>query len=355
MSDADALASYLQEILDLSVTDVSFLTKKLNAVFRVSTAGGDDLVVRSPARLRDAPYIVDLADEYEILSLLADTPVPAPRPIHHCSDPSVLGEPFVVLTYVDGDTVPLGGDLPARFRTPTARRQFAEGLIDTLAEIHTVDPEPFQTVCRQVTPDDQIASFRDRLAAATEATGDQYARLLELCDWLDSQRPADTRVTLTHGDYRPSNVVLTGTETPAVAGVIDWETAALGDPRTDLGYLLLRWRDPNDSTPSLDWLSADDVDEATQAELRRVNERGLCSFTGDPGSPSRAELVARYESRTGIEFEAGRFFRVLAAVGLATVWADIERHAAESGESAGQRPWIEYVGRLAECIADGDG
>ncbi len=45
--------------------------------------------------------------------------------------------------------------------------------------------------------------------------------------------PADTRFALLHGDPNPGNYLLDGDR---VVAVLDWELAAIGDPRSDLGF-----------------------------------------------------------------------------------------------------------------------
>ena len=56
-----------------------------------------------------------------------------------------------------------------------------------------------------------------------------------------------------HGDYKLDNVVVAGgrgsTTARAVAAVVDWEMATVGDPRADLGYLLSFWPEPGERYP----------------------------------------------------------------------------------------------------------
>lgn len=95
-------------------------------------------------------------------------------------------------------------------------------------------------------------------------------------------------------------------------------------------------------------------DEDVLGDLAETNERGLAPFTSEPGSPSRRELVARYEDRTGITFEHERFHRALAAFALATVWADLHRYSVEAGEPSALEPRIEYVSAIATSIVEGE-
>ncbi len=121
-------------------------------------------------------------------------------------------------------------------------------------------------------------------------------------DWLRQNAPSHSK-TKPHsrGFQAGKRPFLRATERPEITGVLDWESAKLGDPLTELGYLLLRWRDEGDPTPSLDTLEARYPNHDAMRELREDNENGLAPFTAKPGSPTRRELVARYEERTGFD------------------------------------------------------
>jgi aminoglycoside phosphotransferase (APT) family kinase protein len=63
-----------------------------------------------------------------------------------------------------------------------------------------------------------------------------------------------------------------------VAALLDWEMSTLGDPLADLGYMCSSWTDVGNTAPPMFHLS---------------------TVTGSPGFPSRAELVRRYEAKSG--------------------------------------------------------
>ena len=100
-----------------------------------------------PAVLRRPPLGVvppgshDMAREHRILSRLADALPVAPRSLHLCTDPSVLGAPFQILEYRPGlvirATMP-----PALAGRPEVGARLSEVLLDTLAAIHAVDTGP---------------------------------------------------------------------------------------------------------------------------------------------------------------------------------------------------------------------
>lgn len=58
----------------------------------------------------------------------------------------------------------------------------------------------------------------------------------ELAARLAERTPADAPPALLHGDYRVANMLFTGTTLQAV---IDWEIWSVGDPRSDLAWVLM--------------------------------------------------------------------------------------------------------------------
>jgi aminoglycoside phosphotransferase (APT) family kinase protein len=351
--DTAALEPYLAGELGVDVTGIEVLHDGLNLVVAVSTAA-EEYVLRRPRKLREAAYMNDIEREFGVLRRLRNTAVPTPDPVLFCADESVLGERFYVMTRLDGEVVPLGSPLPDRFRDPDSRTRFADVLVDTLAAVHSVDPDPFGAVCERVTPREQVKREVDRLDAVTAVTGREVPTLRAVGDWLLANAPRPSEAALIHGDYRPGNVIFAPGERPEVVGVLDWETAMLGDPLTELGYLLLRWRDGGDPTPDVDEIAARHPEDEAIQYLRECNENGLAPFSAEAGSPTRREVVARYEERAGREFEHDRFYRAKAAFGLALVWEDLDRYRVEAGAETEMAPHVDYVAAMAERIVDGE-
>jgi aminoglycoside phosphotransferase (APT) family kinase protein len=355
--DAADLETFFSRELNADVVETEVLHEGLNLSLAVSTAETERaFVLRRPNKFRRRSTFNGVAQEYGVLERLRDTAVDAPEPVLLCEDDSVVGDPFLVMTHLDGEAVPLGSDLPERFRNRTARREVATRLVDSLADLHTVETEPFADVCDRRPVREQVDRIVEQFDDATSATDRENAPLRRVADWLRENAPGDSRTALVHGDYRPGNVLFADADRPEIAGVLDWETAFLGDPLVELGYLLLRWRDDGDPTPALDGIRSrhPDADEDVLADLEAMNDRGLAPFTSDPGSPSRRDLVDRYEERTGIAFENERFYRAFAAFVLATVWEDLHRHRIETGGESSRKPYIDYMTEIATSIVDGE-
>ncbi len=266
-----------------------------NLTFTVSR-GDQAWVLRRPPRGELLPTSHDIAREYRVLSALWGSPVPVPRPILLCQDPSVIGAPFYLMEKVQG--VVIRGQLPPAFEADLgSRRGLAEGLIDTLADIHRLD---WRTLGLEGLgkPAGYIERQIRRWSAQLEgAWNREIPELLVVGHWLKDELPESPPPRLVHGDYRLDNLMFLPHPPATVTAVVDWEMATLGDPLADLGYLLTFWRDPQDPPAEF----ADDAWLVSQM----------------PGFPRRAWLIERYAERAGIDISNLNFYQVLAVWKLA--------------------------------------
>ncbi len=318
--DEDALAAYLgAELGPAEHFEVEHLAAGHSNETLLVTWGDRDLVLRRPPPGETADRAHDVLREYRVVDALQDTDVPLPRTVLACEDHSVIGSDFYLMERLEGDVI--RDEEPERFATPANRERIAHELVDTLAEIHTVDYEAVGLGEFGHPPgftERQVRRWSEQLTWAFDKTADvrEVPALYDVMEWLTDNVPGDHPATLVHGDFKLDNVMFgrarsdgppdgraadgreAGTP-PELVGVFDWEMSTLGDPLTDLGWLLVFWRDPKDP-------------EAVAAEFEP-------QFTEREGYPTRLELVERYEDRTGIEFEHERFYRTLALYKLAAL------------------------------------
>jgi aminoglycoside phosphotransferase (APT) family kinase protein len=266
------------------------------------TYGDHDLVVRRPPPGETAETAHDVLREYRVTKALVDTPVPVPEPLAACEDPDVLGADFYVMARTAGDVIREAE--PERFATPEYRQRIGEEMIDTLAAVHSVDPDAVglsefgrpEGFTRR-----QVNRWAGQFQWAFEVTMQEreVPEIFEATEWLTDNVPEDHPETLVHGDFKLDNVMFTPGTPPELVAVFDWELSTLGDPRTDLGWLLSFWREADDPAPA-------------------VPELGT-TFTEREGYPSRTELVTRWEDATGYTYEHDRFYRALAVYKLAAL------------------------------------
>ncbi|MFJ3902726.1 phosphotransferase family protein [Streptomyces sp. NPDC090025] len=269
----------------------------------VVTDGTARWVVRRPPLGHVLATAHDMRREHRVISALHATAVPVPETVLLCEDESVLGAPFYVMEFVPGtpyrsaaELAPLG---------PERTRAAVLGLVDTLVDLHAVDPaavglddfgrpEGFL--------DRQLRRWGKQLDASR---GRDLPGIDELHAALGRRLPQSPAPTVIHGDYRLDNVLIDSGDsgdagggdggTDRISAVLDWEMSTLGDPLTDLGLLVMY------STP----LDLPDSPISTTATA--------------PGHPSAAELVERYAARSGRDTGAIAWYTAFAWFKLAVI------------------------------------
>lgn len=284
-----------------------------------------ELVVRRPPPGETAETAHDVLREYRILDALQRTDVPVPPTVTACDDPDVIGSPFYVMERVYGTV--LRDEEPEAFASTTARTRIGRELVDTLVAIHTLEYESLglgEFGQPAGYTERQVKRWGKQLAWAFEVTADEreIPELERVGDWLATNCPADHPHTIVQGDYKLDNVMF-GTEPVELVAVFDWELSTLGDPRTDLGWMLAHWRDEHDPDPAMGEYAS--------------------RFMEHPDYPTRVELVDRWESGTGFTFERDRFYRVLAVYKLAALGEMFYRRYLEGNADDPMYPKMEYA------------
>ena len=232
----------------------------------------------------------DIGREFRVLSALADTDVPVPTALGMCSDISVNGAPFYVMSFVEG-VVPhdaeLGDLIPM-----SERYAVSDSIVDVLAALHTLDPDSvgLGDLGRR---ENYVGRQLRRWASQWEKSKQrEIPEMRQAHRRLESEIPPQIRSTIVHGDFRLGNAIVADGR---VVAMLDWELCTLGDPLTDLGYLFNGWRTPDE--PAL-WPSS-----PTQAG----------------GYRSLDELSARYSAATGADLSRIGYYQAFQSWRLAAI------------------------------------
>jgi aminoglycoside phosphotransferase (APT) family kinase protein len=246
-----------------------------NATFLISRRDRR-LVLRRPPRPPLPAGAHNVVREGRVLSALERTGVPVPRVLSICESPTVIGAPFMVMEHLEGHV--LEDQLPLALASPGHQHRIAEAFIEVLVAVHEVDIDA-AGLAWLGRPSGYLERQLRRLAALWEVNRTrQLPAMTELAKALGERVPSTLRTTLVHGDARLGNAIFAPGPPASLAALLDWELAALGDPLADLGYLCIAWTDPRDTS-------------------RPMFHRS--TLTGDPGWPTRDDLVALYERRSG--------------------------------------------------------
>ncbi len=296
-----------------------------NLTYRVRT-GDRVLALRRPPLGHVIATAHDMRREFRVLSALADTDVPVPRPLALCEDPGVCELPFYVMEFRDG--VVLQDRVPEGFlRGPEDGRRISQALVGVLARLHAVDPRA-RGLADFGRPDGYLGRQVERWSKQWQANRTApLPEIDELLARLARALPVSPPATIVHGDYRLGNIALDRRDPGRVVAVFDWEMATLGDPLADLGYTLIYWVEAREH-------SAGGV-EAT-------------AVSAGPGFFTRAELASAYAKASGRDVSAIDFYQVLALTKLAVISEGIFKRF-QMGKTVG--PGFEDMRRAAEPLA----
>ncbi|MEV6650647.1 phosphotransferase family protein [Streptomyces sp. NPDC051219] len=255
------------------------------------TDGTSRWVVRRPPLGHVLATAHDMKREHRVINALYGTAVPVPAPVLLCEDDSVIGSPFYVMEFVDGTPYRTADELAAL--GPRRTRDAVLALVDTLVDLHAVDPASAGLADfgrPEGFLDRQLRRWGKQLDASRNR---ELAGIDELHAALGRSLPASPAPTVVHGDYRLDNVLIGSDD--AIKAVLDWEMSTLGDPLTDLGLLVMY------SAPL------------------GLPESPVSTTAGAPGHPAPQELIERYGARSGRDTSAISWYTAFAWFKLAVI------------------------------------
>ncbi|MDQ3946959.1 MAG: phosphotransferase family protein [Actinomycetota bacterium] len=303
-----------------------------NLTYRVTDSAGGTWVLRRPPLGTLLASAHDMSREYRVIAALAGSPVPVPPVVGLSPDDSVNGAPFYVMRFVDG-VVLRDPEIAASVAEPV-RWAAAESLVDTLVDLHDIDPEAvgLGDLSRQ---EGYVERLLRRWRGQWEKSKTRELPLVEeVAERLARDIPPQRRTSIVHGDYRLDNAIV-GPEDGMIRAILDWELCTLGDPLADVGMLLMYWTEPGDEVSPLFWAP-----------------------TTAPGFPGRKEMAARYAARSGRDLAEIDFYVALALWKVAVILEGVyARYAAGAyGETDDTwRHFEEIIPRLAEVAAEAAG
>jgi aminoglycoside phosphotransferase (APT) family kinase protein len=265
--------------------------------------GDTEYVLRRPPLGPVAPTSHDMGREYRVLSVLYKGYRYAPRAFLYCEDPSVIGAPFFVMERRRGVVVrrvippQWGGGSDA-----VINRKISEVLVDTLADLHDVDPHAVG-LADLGKPDGFMRRQIDGwLARYERAKTKELVIATEMAEWLRAHLPASPTPTLLHNDWRLDNMMLDANDPGRCEAVFDWDMCTTGDPFADLGTLLSAWTEASEGSPG-------------------SGQVGMPSHT--PGFLTRREAVERYGKRRRIDVGNVPYYYVFGIFKIAVVLQQI--------------------------------
>jgi aminoglycoside phosphotransferase (APT) family kinase protein len=267
-----------------------------NIMLRFARGSGEYVLRRPPLHLRGNSNQT-MQREARLLGALTGTNVPHPRLVAACDSEDVLGALFYLMDPVEGFNARNG--LPTlHAKSSEMRRRMGFALVDAIAALGALDIKVLG-----LTDFGKPEAYLERQISRWQSQLDSYSQLADwpgpheltgldtLRAWLLSNRPNDFSPGIMHGDYHIANVMFRPADA-AIAAIVDWELATIGDPLIDLGWLL-----------ATSWTE----DPAGSGELMPVWS----------ALPSPAELRDRYAAASVRDLSAMNWYVVFACFKLA--------------------------------------
>jgi aminoglycoside phosphotransferase (APT) family kinase protein len=288
---------------------------------------GTEMVLRRPPRPPLPPSAHDVLREARLLRALRDTPARVPEVLAVGEDEAIIGSPFYVMERVEGEVIV--DTVPEALDTPAERAGISEQLIDALVEVHAVDwrAAGLEGFGR---PTGYLERQLKRFSGLWELNMTREVAPIERVKrWLGEHMPESPPATIVHGDYRLGNTMYAAAAPAELVAVLDWEMTTIGDPLADLGYLCMMWTESSD--PEL----------GMREHLGRV--------TRAEGFPTRDELIASYEERSGRSMSDIRWYTTLAVWKMAVFMeGNYKRALAGTTDDPYLKQFGEGVVELAE-------
>lgn len=158
--------------------------------------------------------------EYRLLQSLYERGLPVPKPLLVDCSGSLLKNPYLVMSFIEGSSV-----IPTE---QSGSRIVA--MAQTLASIHAVSTAGLPSLPMRTDP---LSEVLDYLPSGKEWNNLHcYLRSLTATEYTEAP-------TLLHGDFWPENILWCA---GSVAGILDWEDSAMGDPLSDVATCCVELR-----------------------------------------------------------------------------------------------------------------
>jgi aminoglycoside phosphotransferase (APT) family kinase protein len=137
---------------------------------------------------------------------------------------TILGGSFLMMDYVEGDTITPGQDID--ILGLTARTQ---------AKLHQVDGKPISEEILALGHSRHSHSIEGKINWLLRRA-EHHPELKEIFKWVVDNKPRlPEKVSIVHGDFHPMNMLVKDGE---VVAILDWSGFMVGDPMAGLGWTL---------------------------------------------------------------------------------------------------------------------
>ena len=219
---------------------------------------------KPPGKLLPSAHAIDR--EYKVIKALHQHHFPVAQPLGYCSDISVIGSEFYLMSYLQGRVF---WDPRLIELSQPDRTEVFDAMNSVIAKMHALDPIAIGL--------EDYGRFGGYVHRQIERWTKQYRSsetekipaMDNLIDWLPQHIPEYDSTSLVHGDFRLDNLIFDPVE-PRVIGVLDWELSTLGNPLSDFAYHAMVWRLSPDLFRGLGGVDIQSLHIPSEAEYLRT-------------------------------------------------------------------------------------
>lgn len=214
-----------------------------NITYRIRR-GAQTYVLRRGPRPPLPKSTHDMLREARIQHLVSEAGVPVPKILATCDNEALLGVPFYIMEYLEGEIIT--DSVPVPLASMEERSRTSQAVVDVLLALHSIDVtegelailgKPEGYLQRQVKTFTGLWDINTQRALPA---------MDDLTQWISTHIPTQQASALVHGDFRMGNLMFAKDAPARVIGVLDWEMSTLGDPLADLGYLTATYSEPGE-------------------------------------------------------------------------------------------------------------
>ncbi len=264
---------------------------------------------------REAETAIGLEAEALLMQAAGAAGVPEPTVHYVLQDGDGVGVGFL-MEWLDGIT--LGARIVRAPELDTIRPRLAYQCGEVLARIHAMELD--RSGIRDVLPELDPAAYLQQTWQRYWEYPTPQPMIDYTARWLMERLPTDVELALVHNDFRNGNIMVD--PDTGLNAVLDWETAHIGDPMRDLGWICTNsWRFGRRDLPVGGFGDYDD-------------------------------LFAGYEAASGAPVDRDRvtFWEVFGSFWWAVGCLSMADHYREGPDSTVERPAIGR--RSSECQVD---
>ncbi len=206
--------------------------------------------------------------ESTVQNALAAQGYPVPEVYFTCMDESVLGNTFIIMDYIEGETLD-------KLKLPID--QLVGILGKTHAQLHCLDPKPIMEKITKSGVNDRSINYEGRLERLLTSVNMNFPWLKEVLEWLVENRPDNPDVlSICHGDFHPMNILSKNGE---IQAVLDWSNFLIGDPAMDVAFTLALITPAKLLFPDLDMGQLKDIYLKAYCDTRPLDETNIAYYS----------------------------------------------------------------------------